>query len=221
MPDLLSGTVTLLFSDIEGSTRLLQQFGDRYADALEDHRRIVRAAVAEGDGGEVDCRGDEFFAAFPRARSGVEAAVAVQRGLAAHAWPDGAELKVRIGLHTGEPAQQDDGYLGLDVHRAALISAAAHGGQVLLSQTTRDLLGDGAPAVDLGECQLKDLPAPEHIFQLSIAGLPSDFPKPKTSGTVGAAGRARELTAAVRGAFGRSARARGGLRTRRRGPGRR
>src|SRR4029450_1808252 len=165
MVELPNGTVTLLLTDIEGSTQLLRRLGDRYGSALEDHRRILRAAVAEHGGTEIDCRGDEFFAAFPRARSALAVAVAAQRALAAHTWPDGDTLKVRMGLHTGEPALRDDGYLGLDVHRAARISAAAHGQQVLVSQSIRELIGDAdSELVDLGELELKDLPRPEHLY---------------------------------------------------------
>src|SRR5712691_2056305 len=199
MLDLPNGTVTLLFTDVEGSTRLLRRLGERYGSALEDQRRIVSDAVVAAGGREIDSRGDELFAAFPRARAAAAAAVAVQRALAAHEWPDGEEVKVRMGLHTGEPALRDDGYLGIDVHRAARISAAAHGGQVLVSQVTHDLLaGDDVRFRDVGEHQLKDLPAPERLFQLVIDGLPSEFPPPKVAAsTAPAAGRERELAAAL------------------------
>jgi class 3 adenylate cyclase len=198
MVDLPNGTVTLLLTDIEGSTQLLRRLGDRYGSALEDHRRILRAAVAEHGGTEIDCRGDEFFAAFPRARSALAAAVAAQRALAAHTWPDGGTLKVRMGLHTGEPALRDDGYLGLDVHRAARISAAAHGQQVLVSQSTRELIGDAdSELVDLGEHELKDLPRPEHLYQVAVLGLSSDFTPLRTAAAQLPAGRERELAAAL------------------------
>src|SRR5262245_53851752 len=134
MIGLPNGTVTLLFADVEGSTRLLRRFGDRYATVLEEEWRILRAAVVAHAGTVIDCQGDELFAALPRARAGVDAAVAAQRALAEHPWPDGATVRVRMGLHTGEPGLRDDGYLGLDVHRAARISAAAHGGQVVVSE---------------------------------------------------------------------------------------
>ena len=195
MTDFPNGTVTLFFSDVEGSTLLLQRLGERYADVLDAHRRLLRAAVEKNDGREIDCYGDEFFAAFPRARAAVAAAAAAQRALAAYQWPDGETLSARIGLHTGEPALRDDGYLGLDVHRAARISAAAHGGQVLLSRATRDLLEGETEVMDLGEHALKDLPRPEHLFQLVIDGLPSSFPPPRTAGPAPAAGRERELGA--------------------------
>jgi class 3 adenylate cyclase len=202
MVDLPNGTVTLLFTDVEGSTQLLRQLGDRYGEALERQRSILRAAVEDAGGREIDCRGDELFAAFPRARIAVAAAVAAQRRLSTEVWPDKAILKVRMGLHTGEPALQDDGYLGLDVHRAARIAAAAHGGQVLVSSTTRDLAaGDPSEFRDLGEYELKDLPAPERLFQVVITGLPADFPTPKTAGASPVAGRERELAAAARTAL--------------------
>lgn len=198
MVDLPNGTVTLLFTDVEGSTRLLQRLGNAYGAALEDQRRILRDAVATAGGREIDSRGDEFFAAFPRARAAVAAAAAAQKALAKHAWPDGETVKVRMGLHTGEPALRDDGYLGLDVHRTARISAAAHGGQVLVSQVTRELLEGDLPRLrDLGEHQLKDLPRPERLFQLVIEGLQSDFPKPQIARTAPAMGRERELAAAL------------------------
>jgi predicted ATPase/class 3 adenylate cyclase len=175
-----TGTVTLLFSDIECSTRLLRELGDRYGAALADHHRLLRRAFAEHGGVEVHTEGDAFFVAFARARDAVAAAVAAQRALAAHPWRDGAVFWVRMGVHTGEPTLGEGDYFGLDVHRAARICSAAHGGQVLLSQTTRDLLGsdDVAHFVvrDLGEHRLKDLPEPEHLHQLTAPGLRSEFP---------------------------------------------
>jgi predicted ATPase/class 3 adenylate cyclase len=167
-----SGVVTLLFTDIEGSTRLLHELGDGYGDALDDHRRVVRAACAAHDGVEVDTQGDAFFMAFARASDAAAAAVDAQRGLA-----DGP-VRVRMGLHTGEPRVTEEGYVGIDVHRGARIAAVGHGGQVLLSQTTRALVDHEAR--DLGRHRLKDLSAPERIFQLEIEGLPSEFPLLKT-----------------------------------------
>jgi class 3 adenylate cyclase len=200
MIDLPNGTVTLLFTDVEGSTQLLRRLGERYGTALEEHRRILRTAVAEHGGTEIDSRGDELFAAFPRARAAVAAAFAAQRALAEHTWPDGATLKVRMGIHTGEPALHDDGYLGLDVHRAARISAAAHGEQIVVSQTTRELIEDGAVAfVDLGEHELKDLPRPERLFQVVVPGLARDFPPLRTAASALASGRERELAVALAG----------------------
>ena len=164
--------VTLLFTDIEGSTRLLHELGDSYGDALDDHRRVVRAACADHDGVEVDTQGDAFFMAFARASDAAAAAVDAQRGLA-----DGP-VRVRMGLHTGEPRVTEEGYVGIDVHRGARIAAVGHGGQVLLSQTTHALVDHKTR--DLGAHRLKDLSAPERIYQLEIEGLPLEFPLLKT-----------------------------------------
>ncbi len=145
MRELPMGTVTLLFTDIEGSTRLLQQVGERYTGLLEACRSLLRAAFFEFHGHEVDTQGDAFFVAFARATDAVAAAVAGQRALCTHAWPEGMTVQVRMGLHTGEPQHSAEGYVGLDVHRAARIMSAGHGGQVLLSQTTRDLVEHALP----------------------------------------------------------------------------
>ncbi len=178
MSSVAPGTVTLLFTDIEGSTRLLRELGTGYETVLADHRRLLRAAFDAHGGSEIDTAGDGFFYAFPRARDAVLAAVEGQRALAEHTWP--IPLRVRMGMHTGEPARSEAGYVGLDVHRAARISAAGHGGQILLSQTSRDLAGSDLPdemgLVDLGEHELKDLPAPERLFQVKAPGLERDFP---------------------------------------------
>jgi class 3 adenylate cyclase len=171
-----SGTVTLLFTDIEGSTRLAHQLGEGYGACLNGHRELLRSAVAEAGGYEVDCRADELFASFQRAKDGVAAALAVQRNLATRTWSEGARVRVRIGLHTGEPAVEDGAYLGLDVSRAARICSAAHGGQILLSETTRNLVADTAELKDLGTHSLAGLPRPERIFQLLAPGLQSTFP---------------------------------------------
>jgi class 3 adenylate cyclase len=174
-----SGTVTFVFTDIEGSTRLLQELGDGYAEVAREHRRIVRDAFTARGGTEVDTQGDAFFFSFPRARDAVAAAVDAQRALAEHEWPQEKEVRVRMGLHTGEPHVGDEGYLGLDVVRAARISAAGHGGQILISETTRALLGnnlpDGAVVHDLGETSLKDIQH-EHVYQVSIDDGPTQFP---------------------------------------------
>jgi predicted ATPase/class 3 adenylate cyclase len=187
MRELPTGTVTLLFSDIEGSTRLLQQVGNRYDDILTECRHLLRTTFHRWNGYEVDTQGDAFFVAFARATDAVSAAVEMQRALLAHPWPDGAAVHVRIGLHTGEPLRSAEGYVGLDVHRAARIMSAGHGGQVLLSQTTRDLvehdLPDGVSLRDLGAHRLKDLLHPSHLFELVISGLPADFPPLKTLDT--------------------------------------
>jgi len=158
-------SVTLLFTDIEGSTRLVQALGDDYPAALEEHRRAVRTALAAGGGEEVDCRGDEFSLAFADARAAVTTAEEIQR---AH---DGA-VRVRVGIHTGDPLRTDGAYVGVDVHRAARICAAGHGGQVLLSGATREALGDGIELRDLGEVRLRGLDRPERIFQLGSAQFP-------------------------------------------------
>jgi class 3 adenylate cyclase len=180
------GTVTFVFTDIEGSTDLLKQLGDRYADALAAHRGIIREAFSARGGQEVDTQGDAFFFAFERARDAVAAAVAAQRTLAAHDWPEGKALRVRMSLHTGEPVVGEEGYVGLDVHRAARICAAGHGGQVLLSETTAALVSgampDGVAKLDLGEVRLKDMDEPERVAQLVIDGLPQRFP-PLRAGT--------------------------------------
>src|SRR5689334_15547612 len=161
MTDLPAGTVTLLFSDIERSTRVLQRAGDAYPELLDRHRRLLGEAFERHNGRIVDSQGDAFFVAFASANDAVAAAGDGQRALAAHEWPDGTEIRVRIGLHTGEPQAIDDRYVGLDVHHAARVMAAGHGGQVLVSESTRALLGDGVELRDLGEHRLKDLSAPQ------------------------------------------------------------
>jgi class 3 adenylate cyclase/tetratricopeptide (TPR) repeat protein len=198
--ELPSGTITFLFTDIEGSTRLLKQLSDRYADVLADHHRLLREAFAQHGGQVVDTQGDAFFVAFPRARDAVEAAVAAQRALATQRWPDAVELRVRIGIHTGEPIVGTDRYVGLGVHRAARISSIGHGGQVLVSSATRELVEGELPVAvglrDLGEHRLKDLDRPERVFQLVVEGLPHQFPPLKAEVRAAAplVGRDRELT---------------------------
>jgi DNA-binding SARP family transcriptional activator/class 3 adenylate cyclase len=185
VPNLPRGTVTFLFTDIEGSTRLLEQLRDGYAQAIEEHREILEAAVEESGGQAVDTQGDAFFVAFPRAKDAVAAAVSAQRALAAHSWPEGAQVRVRMGIHTGEPAVASDRYVGLGVHRAARICAAGHGGQILVSQSTRELLRDDPPQEtelrDLGEQRLKDFDRPQRVFQVVAAGLRDDFPPLSTA----------------------------------------
>ncbi len=180
-----TGLVTCLFTDIEGSTRLEIELGTGpYRTIRERHREVLRAAFAEGDGYEQSTEGDSFFVIFARAERAVAAAAAAQRGLAAEAWPDGVAVRVRMGLHTGEIESTGNDVIGLAINRAARIAAAAHGGQVLLSDTTRALLGDELPSGvtlrDLGEHRLKDLRAPERLSQLVIEGLPADFPTPRS-----------------------------------------
>jgi predicted ATPase/class 3 adenylate cyclase len=174
MGELPTGTVTFLFTDIEGSTKLLHELGDGYADVLAEHRRILRDAFAVHDGVEVDTQGDAFFVAFTRASDAIAAAANAQRELA------GGPIRVRMGIHTGEPLRTGEGYVGIDVHRAARIAAVGHGGQVLISQSARDLVEADLPA-DLaldnrGEHRLKDLSAPQPIFQLVGEGLEREFP---------------------------------------------
>src|SRR6266852_1883041 len=185
--DLPTGTITLLFTDIEGSTLLLQHVGEQYSHVLAQCRQLLHAAFQRFHGHEVDTQGDAFFFAFARATDAVSAAVAAQRALASHTWPDQTAVRVRMGLHTGEPQRTEDGYVGLDVHLAARLMSVGHGGQVLLSQTTRHLVEHHLPAGvslrDLGEHRLKDLPQKSHLFQLVIADLPADFPPLKTLDT--------------------------------------
>ena len=187
MPDLPTGTVTLLFTDIEESTRLLQHVGERYASVLAECRHLLRTAFHEYRGHEVDVQGDAFFVVFARATDAVSAAVAAQRALDRHAWPEGVVVRVRMGLHTGEPSVATEGYMGLDVHRAARLMSAGHAGQVLLSQTTCDLiehdLQDGVLLRDLGEYNLKDITGSTHVYQLVIADIPADFPSLSTLAT--------------------------------------
>jgi class 3 adenylate cyclase len=183
MVSLPSGTVTFVFSDVEGSTALLKQLGDRYADVLSDHRRLMRDSFGAHGGVEIDTQGDAFFFAFPRARDAVTAAVEAQRAHAHHDWAEAADVRVRMGLHTGEPAVGSEGYLGLDVVRAARLCTAGKGGHVLLSDTTRALVGsslpDGVSIFPLGERRLKDLDEPERVFELEIEGAaPPATPEP-------------------------------------------
>jgi predicted ATPase/class 3 adenylate cyclase len=175
-----TGTVTFLFSDIEGSTRLLAALGDRYPPLLDAHSEIVRGAIGAHEGTVVSTEGDSFFAVFPSAQGAVRAAANIQRGLAEHPWPPGSELSVRIGIHTGEGRLGADNYVGMDVHRASRIAAAAHGGQTIISATTQALVGaeleDDLSLADLGPHRLKDLPSLDRLWQLDVDGLPHDFP---------------------------------------------
>ena len=177
MSRLPGGPVTFLFSDVEGSTRLVKALRERYPQVLAEHRRLVRAAIAARGGREVDSQGDAFFAAFAGAKQAVLCAVDIQRALAAHRWPGGAQVRVRIGIHTGQAVPAEGAYTGLAVHRAARICAAAGGGQVLISQATQTLIEDeeegepGFTLVDVGEHRLKDLDRPVRLFQPAAAGL--------------------------------------------------
>jgi len=199
--NLPTGTVTFLFTDIEGSTTLLQRLGDRrYAEVLEEHRRLLRDAFLERHGHEVDTQGDAFLVVFPRARDALAAAVAAQRALIKHGWPDDAPLRVRMGLHTGEPVSGSGDYVGLDVHRAARICAAGHGSQILVSDAVGVLaardLPPGVSLRDLGAHRLKDLKEPEHLLQVIHPDLPSDFP-PLKSLSVLANNLPRQLTSFI------------------------
>jgi predicted ATPase/class 3 adenylate cyclase len=185
--NLPTGTVTLLFTDIEKSTQLLRQLGEQYTFVLETSRRLLRAAFQQWNGHEVDMQGDAFFVAFARASDAVAAAVTAQRLLYTHHWPEGVAVRVRMGLHTGEPQHSSESYVGLDVHYAARLTNAAHGGQVLLSRTTRELvehdLPEGVSLLDLGLYHLKDIPGPKSIFQLVIPDLSAVFPPPNALDT--------------------------------------
>lgn len=179
MPDLPTGTVTFLLTDIEGSTPLLQRLGGRYADVLAEHQRLMRDALHRAGGHVVDTQGDAFFVAFERASDALAAALALQRQHAHHPWPDGVAVRVRMGIHTGEPIVAGGRYVGLDVHAAARIAAAGHGGQILLSDTTAALIEhDRPPEVslrDLGRHRLKDLAGPVRLYQVDAPGLAQDF----------------------------------------------
>jgi len=179
-----TGTVTFLFTDIEGSTRLMQELGERYVQAQVDHHAILREAFRSGDGRELRTEGDSFFCVFESALDGCRAAAQAQREFARHEWPDGKPIRVRIGMHTGEAPLVGEEYIGLDVHHAARVAASAHGGEVVLSEATKGLVEDSLPAGlsvrDLGLHRLKDLSRPERLFQLVIDGAPNDFPALRT-----------------------------------------
>jgi DNA-binding NarL/FixJ family response regulator/class 3 adenylate cyclase len=176
LSSLPTGTVTLLFTDLEGSTGLIRQLGDRYGAVLGDHRRLLRDVVARHGGSEVDTAGDGSFIAFPTARDGVTAAVDVQRAMAGHPWPAEAMVRVRMALHTGEPRLAEQGYHGLGVHLAARLCQSGRGGQILLSEATRAVIADDMPAgvsvVSLGEWALKDFERPQPVFEVVAAGVP-------------------------------------------------
>jgi class 3 adenylate cyclase len=189
-----SGTVTFVFSDMAGSTALLKQLGDaEYATLLAVHRRLVREIFAAHEGQEIDTQGDAFFYSFVRARQAVAAAVEVTRAHAKGTWPGDVEVRIRLGLHTGEPAVGDEGYTGLDVVRASRIAATGAGGQVLLSDTTRSIvagdLGDGVELRPLGERPLKDIDLPEPIFELVIDGVGASTAEPSTDAATPEPGR--------------------------------
>ncbi|MGI9584709.1 MAG: adenylate/guanylate cyclase domain-containing protein, partial [Acidimicrobiia bacterium] len=180
MDNLPTGTLTFLFTDVEGSTRHLADLGDRFQSVLERHQALLRTVIGDHNGFEVSTEGDSFFCVFETASEAIAAAVAMQRTMGAEEWPGGHDIKIRIGLHTGVAALGGDNYVGLDVHRASRIGDIAHGGQVLVSAATRFLgeagLPDGVHFRDLGEVKLKDIDQPENVFQLDIAGIDPTFP---------------------------------------------
>jgi class 3 adenylate cyclase len=181
-----AGFVTLFMSDIEGSTALLRRLGDDYRDLLNEVRDIQRAAVSRAGGREIDFRADDFFAVFERARDAVAAATTVQRSLREHAWSGDLEVRVRIGIHSGRPTLTDAGYIGLAVHAAARVCAAAHGGQIMVSGATREAVerpsSAGVRFRDLGRYRLQGLPEPEALYQVLAKGLRTAFPPPRTKG---------------------------------------
>jgi predicted ATPase/class 3 adenylate cyclase len=181
------GMITMLFSDIEGSTALLGRLGDRYGQALSDHRALLRAAFAAWRGREISTEGDSFFVVFQDAGDAVACALAAQQALAGHDWLGGDAVRVRMGLHAGRATPHEDNYIGMDVHRAARIAATAHGGQVVLSEAALEQAGplpDGVSVRDLGFHRLKDIAAPERIYQLAGPGLRADFPALKSLATL-------------------------------------
>jgi YVTN family beta-propeller protein len=193
--DLPSGAVSFLFTDVEGSTRLVKQLRERWDDVLRDHQRLLRNAFAAHGGHEVDTQGDSFFVAFSSARDAVLAAAEGQLALQSHPWPEGAQIRVRMGVHTGQAVASEGRYTGLAVHRAARIAAAAHGGQILVSQATQTLLEDEEEDLhvsfrDLGEQRLKDLDRPVRIYQVAADGLPAAFPAIRSGVEADAAPRA-------------------------------
>jgi alpha-glucoside transport system substrate-binding protein len=200
MANLPAGTVTFLFTDIEGSTRLLKQLGARYADVLADHQRILRECFDAHYGREVDTQGDSFFVAFARGGDAVASAIDAQLALQRHRWPEGADVRVRMGVHSGEPRASGERYVGFGVHRAARVAAVGHGGQILVSNATRELVeGELEPHTrlrDLGLYRLKDLDRPERLFQVEAEGLQRKFP-PLAARRVGVSRRSVVLLAAV------------------------
>ncbi len=178
-----TGFLTLLMTDIESSTSLLRRLGNRYRDLLNDVRSILRAAVLRAGGCEIDVRADEFFAVFKHAVDAVEGAVAFQRALGERAWPQGLEVRIRVGIHSGRPSLTDVGYIGLAVHTAARVCSAAHGAQILVSCKTRAAIGESAPAgirfSSLGRHRLSGLAKAEELYQVEAEGLPANFPPPR------------------------------------------
>ena len=189
------GTVTFLMTDIEGSTELLRALGDGYAKVLRDVRALIRAGVQKAGGHEVDARADEFFAAFRRPAQALAGAVAIQRGLQERRWPNGIEICVRIGIHTGRTTLAETGYVGIAVHTASRVCSAGHGGQILLSTAARDAMAvvrtDGITFRTLGTYSLAGLPEPEALFQVNATDLRTKFPKLRVAAVRASAGARR------------------------------
>ena len=180
--ELPSGVVTFLFTDIESSTSLARELGDAYSELLDEHRRMIREAVRDASGHEIDCRADEYFAAFAETEAAVAAAVAAQRALSAHGWPRGATPRVRMGIHAGEAELGDGSYVGLEVHRAARVTAAAAGGQILVSSSARSRVPAGPfEFADLGEHRLPGFGERERIFQVLHEDLPGELGRRQTN----------------------------------------
>ena len=186
MEELPTGLVTLLFSDIEGSTRLLGQLGDGYEKALSDVRKMIQEAVVEAKGREVEVRADEYFAVFEEVVSALDASVTLQRELGAHRWPEGADVRVRVGIHTGDITMTTSGYIGLPVNTAARVCAAGHGGQILVSgeavHAAEGSIPGGITFRSLGNHELRGLPKVTEIYQIEAAGLLTRFPMLRVSG---------------------------------------
>ena len=182
-----TGTVTFLMTDIEGSTELLRRLGRRYPSVLSETRKVLRRAVRASGGYEVDAHADEYFASFERASQALDAALAIQRMLGEHTWPDGVDVRVRAGIHGGRPTLTDTGYVGISVHTVARICSAGHGGQILVSEQTKRAVKGAMPAGvrlrSLGRYPLSGLPKAESLFQVVAKGLPADFPPLRTAGS--------------------------------------
>jgi class 3 adenylate cyclase len=179
-----SGAVTFLLTDIQDSTALVQSLGEGYAPVLADTRRVIRMAVRRAGGHEVDARADEFFAVFKHPPAAVEAAVAIQRAVRDYDWPVGGAVRLRVGVHSGRPTLTEGGYVGLAVHTTARVSAAAHGGQILVTGAATRAVGDALTEalrfVELGTFRLRGLPDQETLYQVSVSDLPARFPPPVT-----------------------------------------
>ena len=188
-PKLPTGTVTFLLTDIEGSTTLLRRLGTSYAGVLREARRLIDESVTTAGGHQVDAHGDEYFGVFREPREAVQAAIMMQRAMAVSAWPSGVDVRIRAGIHTGRPELTDSGYVGLSVHTVARISAAAHGGQVIVSAQTMAamVLAEGVTMRSLGSYRFAGLPRDEALFQVIAKGLAEDFPPLRIPQTFGPA----------------------------------